>query len=353
MSTTMKLQEYLFNSSRAFTKWPGVKVGTLSAAGVASNAQKRSKASVPYSKASTLGFVIEKMLDGQISICNISQQPSIYMEYRHKIGEVTQSILTAVGNSFTIFSPTDISYYEIIAAIYMGLVYNPEMGKWYNQGDISDLITYANNAAVTNNMFLSCDTFYYGIVLTNKEDLSITILIDQSGSMRRNMHRVQETCALIMEALKKFDIPIKLIGFFSNGATPIYLHYNEWQNTAEVRKSIVSMKTSGGTFLGHAIRYAGVFLKKRPEKHKIFIVITDGQPESSLYRDRNHAMNDCRYAVADISKFADVLGIGLFSSEEDQKKFRFIFRENSISMNNTETLIKDLPKMIGNLIKNY
>lgn len=187
----------------------------------------------------------------------------------------------------------------------------------------------------------------------DKTDLALTLLIDQSGSMRTNIKNVKQVCILLLESFSKFDIPIKVIGFDTRGSIPIYYHYGDWENDQKKRQSITSMNALGGTFLGHAIRYAGCFLKKRHEKHKIFIVITDGQPECSIYQDKQHAMNDCRYAVSDIKKIADVIGIGIFKTEKERNDFRFIFRENSISMTDTNTLIKELPKMIGNIIKKY
>lgn len=194
----------------------------------------------------------------------------------------------------------------------------------------------------------------------DKENLSMVILVDQSGSMHENMQHVKETCALILEAFSKFDVPIKVVGFNSVGrycnsgnSDAVYYHYGSWENNKSLRQSIVNMKSEGCTFLGHAIRYAGCLLEKRPERHKIFIVITDGCPEHSIYKNSSHAMNDCRYAVSDISKFADVIGIGLFTTEKEKEAFRFVFRDNAISMKNTDTLVKELPKMISNLIKKY
>lgn len=113
------------------------------------------------------------------------------------------------------------------------------------------------------------------------------------------------------------------------------------------------MSARRGTFLGHAIRYAGSLLKRRPERHKIFIVMTDGEPNSRFYKNWNDGMNDCRYAVMDIRKYAEVIGIGLYDTEDGKNVFQFIFGDGSVSMSDFSGLLRELPRKIKKILERY
>jgi len=186
----------------------------------------------------------------------------------------------------------------------------------------------------------------------DKSDLSIVFLADESGSMQKERRRVEQTLAVLLEALRPFDVKVKVIGF-QNGKTPSYRHFGgkEWKNTKKLSSACMKMVSAGGTFLGHAIRYAGLLLEKRPEAHRIFICLTDGVPESSYYKNTSEGLKDCRQAVRDISKFADVIGIGLYSSEKTKASFDYIFSKHSVTMSSLDTLVRVLPEQVKKIIE--
>ena len=191
------------------------------------------------------------------------------------------------------------------------------------------------------------------IMPDNKQDLSIMILVDQSGSMRGNIKGIKDTILLMLESFSNYNIPIKVIGFTTNSNKDAdYFHYGDWKNNAAMRQSIPLIKANGSTFLGHAIRYAGSQLKKRPEKHKVFIVLTDGEPYHRRYCNNNDGFKDCRCAVKEIHKYADVIGIGFYSTKDDEELFKNIFKENAILMEDVSTLIRELPKQLGKILRN-
>ena len=189
---------------------------------------------------------------------------------------------------------------------------------------------------------------------SDKTDMSIVILVDESGSMRKDISNVQSTVLVLLESLKEFDIPVKVIGFTSCGSVDaLYKHYGKWKNDEIMRSAVTRINAAGGTFLGHAIRYAGNLLKNRLERNKLFIVITDGQPYSRFYSNPTNGLNDCRYAAKEISRFADVVAIGIPREKNDEEVFRFIFGNNFVLMHDTKALIGELPKRIGKIIRGY
>lgn len=185
-----------------------------------------------------------------------------------------------------------------------------------------------------------------------KKDIVVVIMVDESGSMSSNIKNVQKTCILLLEALSKFDIPVKVVGFSTRRYTDaVYCHYGTWKNNSSMRRSVTNMNASGSTFLGHAIRYGGELLRKRTEKHKIFIMITDGIPEYRIYSSKNDGCNDCKYAITDIKKYAHVIGIGIFKNKQDSNPFQFIFKEDGLVMNETSQLLIELPKLMAKIFK--
>ena len=188
----------------------------------------------------------------------------------------------------------------------------------------------------------------------NKADLSIVILVDQSGSMKGNIPSVKRTLVLLLEALRPFDVKVKVVGFTTLSTGVAYFHYGnkKWENDRELEDACMQIKADGGTFLGHAIRYTGTLLKKREEKSKIFICITDGDPTGGVYKNSSQGVNDCREAVRDIKKFSDVIGIGVYSENAEKELFEYIFGEDScVTMSDLNALIMELPRRIKRLLK--
>jgi hypothetical protein len=186
----------------------------------------------------------------------------------------------------------------------------------------------------------------------NKTDMAMLILIDESGSMSSAMQRVKETLVVLLESLKPFGVKVKIVGF-SSGRESQYFHYGkgDWKLDDMLIKSCMNIKGRGGTFLGHALRYSGVLLKKRPETHKFFVCITDGDPCHSVYKSPSEGANDCRSAIQEIHKYASCVGVGLYYDEQQEDAFRYIFMDGCVSMSNLDNLVRELPSRIKTLMK--
>jgi len=51
--------------------------------------------------------------------------------------------------------------------------------------------------------------------------------------------------------------------------------------------------------MGAAIRHAAVDLAKRPNKHRLLLVLTDGKPNDSDYYEGRYGIEDTRRAIMD------------------------------------------------------
>lgn len=187
----------------------------------------------------------------------------------------------------------------------------------------------------------------------DKSDLAISILLDLSSSMRGNIGYVVNSCTLLLEALKTFPVPVKVTGFWSSDTDNKYTSFGNWKNTDNLRRSIHGISVHGQTFLGHAIRYAGELLKRRPESHKLLICITDGLPCSSHYKSSEDGMDDCRFAVNEIRKYAGVIGLGLFKTDDEKELFRYIFQQDSLSMVDMSAMNRELARKLKKFLRSY
>ena len=198
---------------------------------------------------------------------------------------------------------------------------------------------------------LTARMFYRNSEPKDKTDMAVVIFVDQSGSMNTGFERVKQTLVVLLDSLREFDVKVKVVGFTTHGDV-YYYHYGnrKWKNDENLVKCCMQMHTSGGTFLGHALRYTGALLKNRPERNKMFICITDGDPCAGIYQNHSQGMNDCRLAVNEVRKYADVIGVGLYSDKDGEESFRYIFRDACVSMSSLDSLVTELPKKVKKLL---
>lgn len=193
--------------------------------------------------------------------------------------------------------------------------------------------------------------FYRKSAPDDKSDMAMVIFVDQSGSMGMSVQRVKQTLVVLLDALRDFDVKVKVVGFTTHGEVTYYHYGNrQWKNDPALVRTCMNMNASGGTFLGHALRYTGAMLKNRPESHKMYVCITDGDPSYYLYENRSQGLNDCRQAVNEVRKYADVIGIGVYSDEEEEAAFRYVFRDACVSMNTLDGLSKELPRRMKKIL---
>ena len=142
-------------------------------------------------------------------------------------------------------------------------------------------------------------------MLPTESDLVVTILIDQSGSMRSD-HRQDKTMwmALIVYSFcKEIGVPIQILGhnvIKSHGpcVVQIYAEFDDIDHNDLQR--ILSITSNGANRDGTALRYAGSMLAKRPESKKILFLLSDGRP--SEYDSYEEAVSDIQDACKCLRK---------------------------------------------------
>ena len=173
-------------------------------------------------------------------------------------------------------------------------------------------------------------------------DTALTMLIDMSASMNgKNKAQTAELCAIAMsEAIDKTGIAYEVLGFNTASAYNPYIPeptddqfkysrihpidmyifkaFEERLVNCKSSMASISAMTGGANCDGESIGYAYDRLRKRQEKRRVMIVLSDGQPASTGFVGMS-CHEHARYMVDKIAKDGtDIIGIGIMSSAVQQ-----------------------------------
>ncbi len=211
------------------------------------------------------------------------------------------------------------------------------------------------------------DPFMEDIWVNNKEreyqDTALTILLDNSGSMRGSPIVMSAlACEIIAGILEKFSIKTEIIGFTTadwkgGKARKMWENLGRPQNPGRLNElrhiiykssnqNFKKAKVNLGLMLkegilkenidGEALLFAKARLMQRDEKRKILMVISDGTPiddSTNSSNDSDILSDHLRHAINKIEKQSkiEIVGIGIGHSTED-------FYQNSITIKSLEEL---------------
>jgi len=148
-------------------------------------------------------------------------------------------------------------------------------------------------------------------VITSR-DLAVTVLLDLSestndtmdGSDKTVLELTREAAALVATAIEGIGDPFALHGFASDGRHDVqYFRFKDWGQKFDTdAKARLDGMTGGlSTRMGAALRHAGAGLVKQPERRKLILLVTDGEPADIDERDPQHLRHDTRKAVAELA----------------------------------------------------
>jgi len=171
-------------------------------------------------------------------------------------------------------------------------------------------------------------------------DTAVTVLVDWSGSMSGTKKEVAAQSA--QRLLKVFDkalhIPVEVLCFgtksnaFNVGVVKAFNDKNYTQEAIAKRFKTMSSFASGNQD-ADAILVAHSRLRKRKEKRKILLVLSDGSPSAAYHY--GDAESGLRYVVNEIKKHTstELYGIGI----KDSAVTRF-YGDNAKVVNNLNEL---------------
>lgn len=187
----------------------------------------------------------------------------------------------------------------------------------------------------------------------NKSNLSVLLLIDESGSMYGNRAEAAKQCAIALsETLNNCNVPCYVIGFTADteGADAVHNHYTGWRSNAKDRLKLLDITARSNNFDGYSIRYAGEVLKKHEAAHKLMIVISDGQPACWAYSGVD-GVADTKDAIRDVRKYASVLGVAI--GNDSTETLHYMYGRDFLHISNVNELFAGIAKKIAKLIREW
>lgn len=169
-------------------------------------------------------------------------------------------------------------------------------------------------------------------------DTAFTVLIDLSGSMRGSKAKVAQQCAMALaEAVDKTGVAYEVLGFNNTRPMPrearlytkdehlyarqdpidmwVFKAFHERLFEAKGAMASIAGCAMGCNSDGECVEQAYERLIARPEKRKVMMVLSDGQPACNGHSQRQYL----RQVIEKISKDGtDLVGIGILTDAVEQ-----------------------------------
>jgi len=196
-------------------------------------------------------------------------------------------------------------------------------------------------------------------VLKNR-DLSVVVLMDLSestnepmgGSDKTVLELTREAATLVSTAINGIGDPFALHGFASDGRHDVqYYRFKDFNQhfDDEAKSRLAGMKGGLSTRMGGALRHAASHLHKQPEKRKLILLVTDGEPADIDERDPQHLRHDTKKAVEELYS-TGVLTYCLTLDPNADNYVKRIFGENNYTIiDNVDRLPEKLPTLFASL----
>jgi len=196
-------------------------------------------------------------------------------------------------------------------------------------------------------------------VLKNR-DLAVVVLMDLSESTNESMQGsdktvlqlTREAATLVSTAINGIGDPFALHGFASDGRHDVqYYRFKDFNQhfDDETKSRLAGMQGGLSTRMGAALRHAGQHLLKQPERRKLILIVTDGEPADIDERDPQHLRHDTKKAVEELYS-KGVLSYCLTLDPNADNYVKRIFGANNYTViDHVDRLPEQLPTLFASL----
>ncbi|MCC3751169.1 MAG: VWA domain-containing protein [Halorhodospira halophila] len=143
-------------------------------------------------------------------------------------------------------------------------------------------------------------------------DLSALLLLDLSestndamgGSEKTVIELTREATSLLGWAINGIGDPFAVHGFSSDGRHDVqYYRFKDFHQpwSEEAKSRLAGMRGQYSTRMGAAMRHAGAHLVRQPQRRKLLLIVTDGEPHDVDVRDPQYLRHDARKAAEELS----------------------------------------------------
>ncbi len=196
----------------------------------------------------------------------------------------------------------------------------------------------------------------------NRRDLAVLILLDLSestnetvrGSDKTVLELTREACALVSTAIQGIGDPFAIHGFASDGRHDVqYYRFKDFDQPLDddVKSRLAGMKGGLSTRMGAAMRHAGRHLMQRPEKHKLLLIVTDGEPADIDERDPQYLRWDAKKAAEELHRNGILSYCLTLDPEADRYVSRIFGATNFTIIDNVNRLPEKLPALFASLTR--
>ncbi|CAL1239142.1 nitric oxide reductase activation protein NorD [Candidatus Methylocalor cossyra] len=143
-------------------------------------------------------------------------------------------------------------------------------------------------------------------------DLVVLLLLDLSestnqvlpGTDRPVIQLTREAATLLAHVLTGIGDPFAIHGFASDGRHDVqYFRFKDFDQPFDerVRARLAGMSGGLSTRMGAALRHAGRFLRQRPQRNKLVLLLSDGEPADIDERNPEYLRFDTKKAVEELA----------------------------------------------------
>lgn len=193
--------------------------------------------------------------------------------------------------------------------------------------------------------------FYNKKLPSDEPKLAVAVLNDESGSMCSSDRSTSARAASIVlhDFCTSLDIPVAIYGHTEHIDVELYAYAEFDHADKNDRYRLMDISARGNNRDGAALRFVAERLANRPEKIKLLIVISDGQPEASGYGG-TAAEADMRgikqeYKNKGVTMFAAAIG-------SDKPNIERIYKEGFLDITDLSKLPMHLTKLVLKYLKN-
>lgn len=194
----------------------------------------------------------------------------------------------------------------------------------------------------------------------NTRDLSVLVLLDLSestnetmaGSDKTVLQLTREAATLVSTAIEGIGDPYALHGFASDGRHDVqYYRFKDFNQhfDDEAKSRLAGMKGGLSTRMGAALRHSGMHLLKRPERRKLILLVTDGEPADIDERDPQHLRHDTKKAVEELYSHGVLTYCLTLDPNADNYVKRIFGESNYTIIDNVDRLPEKLPTLFASL----
>ncbi|HPQ94572.1 MAG: nitric oxide reductase activation protein NorD [Thiothrix sp.] len=228
-------------------------------------------------------------------------------------------------------------------------------------GDEID-INAAIDAMVAMRMGSQPDTRITMRNVIRRRDLAVLVLLDLSestnekmqGSDKTVLELTREATALVATAISGIGDPFAIHGFSSDGRHDVqYYRFKDFREPFDeaARSRLAGMSGQLSTRMGAAMRHAGQHLLRQPERRKLLLLVTDGEPADIDERDPQYLRLDARKAVEELYP-QGVLSYCLTLDRDADEYVKRIFGQGRYTIvDHVERLPEQLPLLFASLTR--